>query len=356
MTNYSGRKLNVGIIGLGVGESHIDGYLKHESCRIITLCDFDETVYKNAKKKYPDYKIVKDANEIIEDPDVDVVSIASWDNYHHDQIIKGLDNNKHLFIEKPICLNEEEAISIINKIKAKPELKISSNLILRKVERFVDLKNMINNGVLGELSFISASYNYGRLNKLTDGWRGKIPFYSIILGGAIHIVDLIMWLTGDKIQEVSSYANNTQSKNTKFNNLDLVTTILKFKSGLVANINTNFGNVSPHFHQIEVYGTKATFQNNIDFAKVYYSRDPKNFNKSYLIDDKPIREYKDYELRYTDYKGTQKGEHLYSFIDSIVNDSEPEININDIFNSLSVCLAIESSITMRKKLRVNYIK
>ena len=156
-------KLKIGIIGLGVGEAHIQGYMSHPNCEVKSLCDFDETTLEIAKKKYPDYTILKDANEILSDPEIDVVSIASYDNYHYEQIIKGLANNKNLFVEKPICYFENQAKHIYEVLKKKPELKLSSNLILRRYERFSDLRDRIQSNEFGELSYIMGGYNYGRL-------------------------------------------------------------------------------------------------------------------------------------------------------------------------------------------------
>ena len=95
------RKLNVGIIRLGVGEQHIAGYHNHPNCKVVVLCDFSEEKYKMAKEKYPGMKVVRDADELLKDPYIDVVSIASYDPYHYEQIIRAIENDKHVFVEKP---------------------------------------------------------------------------------------------------------------------------------------------------------------------------------------------------------------------------------------------------------------
>ena len=53
-------------------------------------------------------------------------------------------------------------------------------------------------GELGTLYHAEGDYDYGRRHKLTDGWRGAEPAYSVVLGGAIHLVDLLLWLTGER--------------------------------------------------------------------------------------------------------------------------------------------------------------
>ena len=50
-------RLKVGIIGLGVGERHIHGYLKHSECDVVALCDFSEDKLRMAETKYPEMTI-----------------------------------------------------------------------------------------------------------------------------------------------------------------------------------------------------------------------------------------------------------------------------------------------------------
>src|SRR3989338_80646 len=133
-------KLNVCIIGLGVGEKHIDGYNRHPSCKITALCDFSHDKLNRAKDQYPHLKLYNDANAVLADPNIDIVSIASYDNYHYDQIVTAIKHDKHIFVEKPLCLYEEEARHIRSLLEAKPHLKMYSNLILRRSPLFRLLK------------------------------------------------------------------------------------------------------------------------------------------------------------------------------------------------------------------------
>ncbi len=147
-----------------------------------------------------------EADEILENDDIDIVSIASYDNFHYEHIIKALENNKHVFVEKPFCMYESEAVHIRSLLQAKPHLRLSSNLILRKYERFRQVKSILDEGQLGDIYYLESDYNYGRLNKITEGWRGQLDYYSVVYGGGVHIVDLLLWLIGEKVLELSSYS------------------------------------------------------------------------------------------------------------------------------------------------------
>ena len=331
--------LKAGIIGLGVGEAHIEGYRRHKGCEVVALCDFSPDKLTYAKNKYPDLYVTDNAEEIINDPAIDVISIASFDNYHHRQIMSALTKDKHLFVEKPLCQKPEEAYDIRRMLTQKPYLKISSNLILRKYPRFINLKEKITNSELGKLYHVEGDYNYGRLEKITEGWRGKIDYYSVTLGGGIHIIDLISWLTGDRITEVAACGNNISSRDSQFKYPDMVSCVLKFKSGITGKMAVNFGCVHPHFHNLSVYGTKTTFIYSINSGSYWTSRDP----RIPPVTDKCA------------YPGAQKDALIYNFIDSILGNTLPEITPEEIFYDLAVCFAIEKSVQTNSFVKVEMI-
>ena len=331
-------KIKVGIIGLGVGEQHIEGYQKHPDCEVTALCDFSKEKLAMAREKYPDKKITDNANEILEDPEINVVSIASYDNYHYEQIVKAIEHDKHIFVEKPLCLYEDHAKYIKSLLKKK-QLKMSSNLILRKCPRFRLVQKLIKEGKFGRLFHIESDYNYGRLNKITGGWRGKIDFYSVILGGGIHIIDLMLWLVGEDIDEVAAYGNSIASEKTNFRYNDMVVSVLKFNNGMVGKISANFGCIMPHFHSLSIYGTNATFINGLEYGMLFESRDPADGYKKIT----------------TPFPGVHKGDFLFGFVDSILNGSRDEVSQDDIFKSMSVCFAIEKAANQSTSVKVNYL-
>ncbi len=331
--------LRAGVIGLGIGEKHVEGLLRHPKCKVVAICDFAEEKYHYAKSKYADVFVTKDADEVLENDEIDVVAIASYDNYHYEQIVKAIENNKHVFVEKPLCLCEEQAKNIRSLLRKKPNIQLSSNLILRKLPRFILLKQMIDNGDMGELFYVEGDYNYGRLHKITDGWRGKIGFYSVVYGGGVHMVDLLIWLTGDMVVEVAAYGNNISSKGSDFHYNDMVVAILKFKSGLIGKITANFGCVFPHFHKLSIYGTRATFENGLKEGTVYNSRDPG-------VTPNAIN---------AEYSGVNKGDLIYNFINAIIDNIVQEVSVDDVFSTMSVCFAIEKASTLNQTIPVSYI-
>ncbi|SVE23591.1 uncharacterized protein METZ01_LOCUS476445, partial [marine metagenome] len=95
-----------------VGESHIAGYESHPHCTVAKLCELSKEVLEEVGSRHQGKLLTTDPEDIICDPDIDIVSIASYDDCHKDQVITSLQNGKHVFVEKPLCLNSRELSSI----------------------------------------------------------------------------------------------------------------------------------------------------------------------------------------------------------------------------------------------------
>ena len=96
--------INAAVIGLGVGESHLISLQSHPYCQVKAICDINETVLQKIGSKYPSCTLSTDPNLILNDPNIQLVSIASYDDVHEQQVLSALRNNKHVFVEKPLCL------------------------------------------------------------------------------------------------------------------------------------------------------------------------------------------------------------------------------------------------------------
>ena len=333
------KTLKAGIIGLGVGERHIAGYRQQADCQVVALCDCDAQKREEVAFRYPDLSMRASAEEILDDPDIDVVSIATYDDAHFEHVTHAITSGKHVFVEKPLCLREDGLREIRSLLNAHPQVRLSSNLVLRVSPRFRLLKEMIDKGRLGNVYAVEGDYNYGRLAKLTEGWRGQLDYYSVVLGGAVHMVDLLLWLTGDTIEEVSAFGNQICSRGSSFRFNDMVVGIVRFAGGIVGKLSANFGCVMPHFHELRVYGDRATFVNGQPCAWLYESRDP---------DEAPQ------EIS-TEYPGNRQRDVLANFVDHIVNDVELIVTTEDVFRAMSVCFALEKATHRSGTVEVEYL-
>jgi predicted dehydrogenase len=317
--------INAAVVGLGVGERHIAGLEADKRCRVSVICDIDEARLIEVGKRYPGRRLTTEPDSILNDPSIGLVSIASFDDNHYSQVMTALTQGKHVFVEKPLCMRENELSDIRSTLAANSALRLSSNLILRRSPRFIRLRERVRGGELGVPYYGEGDYNYGRIQKIVEGWRGSRPIYSIVHGGAIHVIDLMMWILGEKPVAVSAFGNAIATRGTKFKFNDCVAALLKFESGAIAKISANFGCVFPHHHNLSIYGTKATFVHDRQGARLYTSRDPDAVPMP--IDDA--------------YVGPAKGDMLPAFVASILDGSDPDVTAAEVMDVMEVSLAIE---------------
>lgn len=318
--------VRAGIIGLGVGEQHIAGYRAHPEAEVVALCDLDEAKRAMARERYPGLRVTADPLEVLTAEDVDVVSVASYDDAHFEQVRLAFEHGKHVFCEKPLCLYEEEAREL-RRLQRETGLRLSSNVPLRRSPRFRLLREMIERGELGRLFHLEGDYDYGRRHKLTDGWRGRIPWYSVVLGGAIHLVDLLLWLSRDRPVEAMALGSRIATEGTAFRHQDFVVALLRLESGATAKVTANLGCVSPHFHGVRVYGTEGTFVNGLPHALLHRPAPPPECATTEEID--------------APYPGVAKGDLIHGFVEAILGRGEPEVTEDDVFDVLATCFAIE---------------
>lgn len=320
-------RLRVGIIGLGVGEQHISGYLKTGECEVI-LCDLSAEKLSRARRKYPGVHVSRDANELLADQDVDVVSIASYDDAHADQVVRALNAGKHVFVEKPLCQSREQLRAIKQAwLRHGGKVKLDCNLVLRAAPVYVWLKEKLAEGFFGEPFAFDGDYLYGRLHKITEGWRKDVENYSVMAGGGVHMLDLLLWVIGQRPASVTAVGNRICSRETAFRYHDYVAATLECSSGLVARITANFGCVHRHQHAVRLFGTEASFVLDDAGARCYRQRDP-SAAMPVPLPSLPA----------------SKGDLVGPFVEAIRQDRDWSAQTLSHFDVLSTCLACDLSL------------
>jgi len=331
--------LGAGIIGLGIGEQHIAGYRRPPACDVAVLCDFSEEKLRCVAKKYPKCRRTTRWEELLDDDHVNVVSIASFDDAHFEQTVASLKAGMHCFVEKPLCRSIDELLTIKETIRDSGDLQLASNLVLRAAPVYRWLRAAIQNDELGEVYAFDGDYLFGRIHKITGSWRKDIDNYSVMQGGAIHLIDLMLWLTDQKPETVTTQGNRVCTRGTEFRQHDFVSATYSFESGLIGRITANFGCVHPHQHVVRVFGTKATFLYDDQGPRLQNSRDPA----------KPARHLDLPTLP------TNKSDLIPDFIDGIINATDRDVGIQKEFDTISVCLAADEALDKNEAKGITYV-
>ena len=115
--------IKAAIIGSGIGMKHLEAIDQYRNSSVKIICEKDKTKIKHLRKKFKNIKIISDEEKIFLDKSINLVSIASYDDDHFNQLVKCIKNNKHIIVEKPMCLKIEQLLKIKNLIKKKKKNK-----------------------------------------------------------------------------------------------------------------------------------------------------------------------------------------------------------------------------------------
>ena len=332
--------MKAGVIGLGVGAHHFRALNSHGNCQVVAISDFSKSKSKALVDRHPDIVVVENFVEMLKCDSIELVSIASYDQYHYEQIIRAIEHQKHVFVEKPLCQKFEETQHVRDLLESNPKIALSMNMVLRTCPLFQKVREEIQMKMYGEVFYLESDYLWGRIHKLTTGWRRELVDYSIILGAAIHVIDLSMWLLGERPDEVHAFGNNIATRTTEFQVNSFSVMLIKFPSGVVAKVSGNGGCVHPHFHSLKVFGSEKTVYHDLSATNTF-SRKGMEVETQYMEEAYPGKEF--------------RGEVVTSFVDSIQNIGSPMVSVEDVFSVMSVCFAAEKSIKTGKACEVTYI-
>jgi len=333
------KKLIVGVVGLGVGEQHALMYAELEQCRVKWLHDLSSKQAKKVARQVGQGEIATSLEQILSDPDVSIVSLATFDHMHFGEVISAFDAGKHVFVEKPLCRSLEELNSIAQSWNDNRRPHIQSNLVLREAPVYKQLKTMIECGELGTIYAIDGDYLYGRLHKITEGWRENVPDYSVMEGGGIHMIDLMVWLAGERPGTVATVGNNISTRETSFDYNDFMASTFEFPSGLIGRITANFGSVHRHHHVLRVFGTKGTFIYDDMGPRIHRTRDEDAQAEVLEVNTLP----------------PHKGSLIPNFIDAIISGKDPAPAAHREFDLISICGAADKALADKKTVEIEYL-
>jgi predicted dehydrogenase len=183
---------------------------------------------------------------------LDLLVIASPDHLHAGYLTDAIALGINCFVEKPAVASISDFIALKAAIESNPEVQITSNLILRAAPLFIALRKAFNENAFGSKVFIEGKYLYGRWEKLSTGWRGATG-YSVILGGLIHLVDMLCFVTSNyEFQRKTEFHRLTNKMPHDID--DFGSIVLSNTNVGLAHLTTNFSSPIEHRRDFAIYG------------------------------------------------------------------------------------------------------
>ena len=199
------QTIGVGVAGTGfIGPAHIEG-LRRNGIRVLGLVGStgDKAGQKAAELGIP--HAYDSLDEMLADPEIDVVHLATPNHLHHPHAKAALLAGKHVVCEKPLAMTSQESAELVQ-LAADRSLVNAVNFNIRMYPLVHQARSMVQRGEIGELFILQGSYLQDWLLFPTDwNWRLEPD-----LGGTLravgdigsHWLDLLTFITGLHVDEV----------------------------------------------------------------------------------------------------------------------------------------------------------
>lgn len=338
-------KVKIGVIGCGsiAKYRHLPEYHAHPNVEMVAVCDIDvqraQTVAQTyGTKAYINYK------DLLNDKDMDAVSICVPNIYHASMTIAALQAGKHVLCEKPMATTIKEAKQMIEAANESGKI-----VMIGHNQRFVPshqkARDMIAHGELGKIYSFRTSFGHSGPESWSvdgrDSWFFKKS--EAVLGAmgdlGVHKADLIRFVLGEEIVEVAAFVETSAKKETDVD--DNAVCILRTESGIIGTLAASWSYLKEDNSTI-IYGEKAVLRLEDDpvYSLIVHHLDGRT--ETFQLG----------HIQSNDDGGQHDSGVIEAFIDSIVNQKVPPITGMEGLKSLKVILAALESNATKKIIRL----
>ena len=316
--------LKIGIVGAGAfGTIHLSGFFKNPNCKLVAIASRTEEHAKVASKNFiiPKVYAGNDSWEkMIDEQELDVISICT-PNYLHAQIIlKAIEKNCHILCEKPIAISKEELTHIESELASK-NLIFFTSFQKRYNPIFKLIKGAIDEGILGKITLVKYNFSHYGPYKSWEALSEEKWFFDsekagggVLLDLGVHCIDILRYLIGE-YDKVNGINFNTSCINME--NEDNCNVLFRFKNGVLGFIGVSWCNEP--LETIDLFGTKG-------FIKVDLSgRNPLSFGPESLNRNKVIKDL----LEFRPTNESAQNQLIDHFINCIQTKKQESPNFDD---------------------------
>ncbi|MFX1344360.1 MAG: inositol 2-dehydrogenase [Promethearchaeota archaeon] len=338
MTN----KFTLGVIGAGrMGKIHIENILHRIpdlKLKMVADIKIDEKLKKWANEiGIP--KLTEDANDILNDSEINVVIIASSTDTHSKFIQEAAQAKKNIFCEKPID-TDLKRIKETLKIVKRERVKLMIGFNRRFDRNFQRVREMVTSGQIGTPYIVKVTAR--------DPAPPSIEYIKtsggMLFDMTIHDWDMARFQVGSEIEEVyTKGAVLVDPEIGKAGDIDTAVVILKFENGVIGMIDNSRQAVYGYDQRVEVFGSKgcAIAENEqLNTVRLYTAEKIKEDNIPYF-----------FLQRYMDSYGTE----LQNFFECLQNNKEPSPNGEDGLRNVLIAVAAQKSYEENRPVKISEI-
>ncbi len=275
-----GGKIGVGFFGFGlIGKVHAWGYANLPyffdpvplETELVGVCTSRRETAEKARAVAPFGLATTDWRELVADPRIDILHCCAPNALHAEFLLRAIEAGKHVYCDKPLCMNVSEARRIVAAARSKPGTR-QMTFQYRFLPATIRMKQMVSGGDIGEVRSFRAMYLHsGYVDPSRPiSWRLDAKSSG---GGALfdlgsHILDLVRWLLGD-VEEVMGRTETFVRERPmpggkgmgKVEVDDAVFALIRMKSGAIGTMEASrIASGSQDDLRIELHGSKGALR------------------------------------------------------------------------------------------------
>lgn len=334
--------MNVGIIGCGkiAQIRHIPEYTDNANAKITGYYDFNYDRAQELAEKYGG-KAYTSVDELLENPELDAVSVCVANNAHAEISIKALRAGKHVLCEKPMAVTLEDCIAMTEEAeKSQKLLMIGQNQRFAKAH--VKAKQLIAEGVIGDVITFKTTFGHKgpetwSIDAGSNSWffDKKRAAMGAMADLGVHKTDLIQYLLNSRIVETTAKVITLDKKDSAGQLIgvdDNAICIYRMENGAVGTMTASWTYYGEEDNSTILYGTKG-------IMKIY---DNPQYSITVITADGEKILY-DIDKIQTNDNQTKSG-IIDEFVSAITEKRSSAVDAGDVLNAMKAVFAsVESS-------------
>jgi len=189
------QKINVALIGYGYWGPNLLRNLKNRpECNVAYVCDRSAEQLSNVSDHYPEQPVTQDFNQVVGDPDVDALVIATPISTHYHLAMRAIEAGKHVLVEKPLTDSVQDAKAMVQAAaKRRLVLMVGHTFLFSPPVR--KIKEIIDSGDLGDIYYVTTS----RVNPgLHQNDASVVSDVDVIWDLAPHDIAMLLYWLGEE--------------------------------------------------------------------------------------------------------------------------------------------------------------
>jgi predicted dehydrogenase len=251
------KKWNFGIVGAGsIADFHAKAVQSLPNACLKGICGSNAVKVKTLAERY-NCKIYESTTELLRDPGIDIITIATPSGAHMEPAVEAAQNGKHVICEKPLEINLERIDKMIE-AHAKSGTRLGGIFNYRFNEVVRLLKKTVDSGRFGKITNASVYVPWWRSDEYYDSsWRGtwQLDGGGALMNQSIHMVDMLQYVAGP-VSSLKAYTATLAHPQIEVE--DTATAVLRFRSGALGIIYGSTASFPGQFRRIEITGTQGT--------------------------------------------------------------------------------------------------